>query len=950
MADRLRIELRETELAASPGHPAATACTVYNQSLIVDEYRLTVTGIDPAWVKLDPVTSRIFPSATASLPLAFDPPLTAPAGAHPFELVATSVDDPTLTASVQGVLTVGPYLAFSLDLDSPRLVTNDAEGVYALTVTNAGNARLTVQVEAADEADQVSCAFDQPRVTLGPHEKRQVRLTARPRRADLGGRGASHEIVVTARVVEVVPAMDPASFPAPRQTTVTLQLAPSREPPLRLQPRRVELAGTAAETDVVLTNPLGVPLTMALSASDQAEILAFAFGGGPWRTVAPGESVAVPLRITCLHPHRLAPLPGATGFTVTATPINPEGAPQSVPGELTLPPPADVRVRLDPERVELAGNAAQTEVVLTNQGSSPVEVALEATDRARALHFDLGGSERVAVGPRQTLRVPLHATLAERKPGAAVAGTMPFTVTATPVDPVGEARTATGEIATPGPPGFRAWLEPERIESGGPDRVRLLVENVSHQAAAFVIAGRSRDAGLTVAVNPARVEVAPHDQTEVTIELTPRAGTTAAPREGPSISRYAVRVAPENAPQASSEVTGEFVLLPAQVRVRLAQRRVVAPGPATFDVQLTNLGTADVTVALAATDEAEACAFAFDRTELRLGPEGRAQARLTVTPPPADRVDAQWPFEVQARPVWPPGPIVRDQGLLIYRPPEVELHLTPAEQRGRGPRPYTVVVGNPGATPTTVRLDAYGDAGELALHWPMGDTVDLAPGAQTQVPLRVGPLSTAAKRGNGPRALPFSVTATPISPPGMTVTTEARLIALPPRGIPRILWAIPFIVLLGGGAWFAANAIDFGGGDNDPTPTAEATAPPTEDTGIIDSDGDGLSDEEEANFGTNLNDPDSDDDRVSDGDEVRLGTIPTDSDSDHDGLGDGDEIELHTDPLAADSDEDGLSDTQEVREFGTDPNDPNTDDDSMDDGDEVEIGRTPTVPDDPTTS
>ena len=68
----------------------------------------------------------------------------------------------------------------------------------------------------------------------------------------------------------------------------------------------------------------------------------------------------------------------------------------------------------------------------------------------------------------------------------------------------------------------------------------------------------------------------------------------------------------------------------------------------------------------------------------------------------------------------------------------------------------------------------------------------------------------------------------------------------------------------------------------------------------LDSDGDGLMDEEELEIGTDPSKFDTDGDGLSDGFEVReLGTDPLQSDSDEDGLGDGDELEVHqTDALA----------------------------------------------------
>ncbi|MFA5129714.1 MAG: hypothetical protein WC477_02200 [Patescibacteria group bacterium] len=59
---------------------------------------------------------------------------------------------------------------------------------------------------------------------------------------------------------------------------------------------------------------------------------------------------------------------------------------------------------------------------------------------------------------------------------------------------------------------------------------------------------------------------------------------------------------------------------------------------------------------------------------------------------------------------------------------------------------------------------------------------------------------------------------------------------------------------------------------------------------------------------------DSDGDGLSDADEVQLGTDPHSADTDGDGLSDGDEVHLwHTDPLKADTDGDGYSDGAEVQ-------------------------------------
>ncbi|MDD3435331.1 MAG: hypothetical protein PHY76_02520 [Patescibacteria group bacterium] len=89
----------------------------------------------------------------------------------------------------------------------------------------------------------------------------------------------------------------------------------------------------------------------------------------------------------------------------------------------------------------------------------------------------------------------------------------------------------------------------------------------------------------------------------------------------------------------------------------------------------------------------------------------------------------------------------------------------------------------------------------------------------------------------------------------------------------------------------------------------------------IDSDGDGLTDEQEMILGTNPFYPDSDDDGLSDYEEASIYlTNPLNSDSDSDGLSDYEEINIYnTDPLNSDTDNDGYSDKTEI-DGGYDPN------------------------------
>ena len=105
-----------------------------------------------------------------------------------------------------------------------------------------------------------------------------------------------------------------------------------------------------------------------------------------------------------------------------------------------------------------------------------------------------------------------------------------------------------------------------------------------------------------------------------------------------------------------------------------------------------------------------------------------------------------------------------------------------------------------------------------------------------------------------------------------------------------------------------------------------------------DTDGDGLNDRTEREYGTDLKNPDSDGDGLKDGEEVKkYHSNPLKTDTDSDGLSDNDEVVLHkSDPLKADTDLDGMPDGDEVTQSKTNPSKADSDDDGMSDSDELQ--------------
>lgn len=136
-----------------------------------------------------------------------------------------------------------------------------------------------------------------------------------------------------------------------------------------------------------------------------------------------------------------------------------------------------------------------------------------------------------------------------------------------------------------------------------------------------------------------------------------------------------------------------------------------------------------------------------------------------------------------------------------------------------------------------------------------------------------------------------------------------------------------------GGTTVTDVVIVVGGSNNGGSGDNGSNEPGSDNYPVDDSDGDGISDEQETTNGTDPNNPDTDNDGLPDnyeqenpGEQGGSNELdPTNQDSNNNGTNDGDE----------DFDNDGLTNEEEL-ENGTDPNNPDTDGDGLLDGEEVE--------------
>ena len=223
-----------------------------------------------------------------------------------------------------------------------------------------------------------------------------------------------------------------------------------------------------------------------------------------------------------------------------------------------------------------------------------------------------------------------------------------------------------------------------------------------------------------------------------------------------------------------------------------------------------------------------------------------------------------------------------------------------------------VQVARPGSQPGTQRVETgYAEI-------PPGDRFQVEAGQSAAYPFRARLRSRPIVGGQG--SYPYTV---------IVRSTEGRLHDLPGQLLESALLPVWLPVLLAVGAFGFCLLLLLFSFQNFPTTTTATQTAAFNQTqaalaGGVDTDGDGLTDTDEA----------------------QRGTDPAVADTDGDGLLDGEEVKtVLTDPLLPDTDADGLPDGQEVKQFSTDPRNPDSDADLLNDGAEIEHNTDPKVQD-----
>lgn len=199
----VRAELTVPEDVITPGGTVTAHLRVWNESRIVDAYRLRIVGPPAEWPDVDaqlgklPVYPGNHEKINISLTLPRDSEL-AP-GRLTFAVHIASVEDPAAVAVPEAVITVGEFHDLAVEPVRSR-VRGALWSSNLIVLENTGNATTAVRLRVANEAEDAPLRprLRRARLTLEPGEQARISLMTRVLNPKFTGTAADWSIRVTA--------------------------------------------------------------------------------------------------------------------------------------------------------------------------------------------------------------------------------------------------------------------------------------------------------------------------------------------------------------------------------------------------------------------------------------------------------------------------------------------------------------------------------------------------------------------------------------------------------------------------------------------------------------------------------------------------------------------------------------------------------------------------------
>ena len=206
VAEPIVVNLSPPEVkVAAGGQPAEMVAEIRNAGTTVDQYSIEIENLDPSWYTITVQSVSLFPGDSAPIPIRIHPPKgkETRAGHHAFVVKARSHADPMLVGKTKGVVQVGAYAVFHMEL-APARYTGRV-GKYKLKMANGGNNELQLELEPKDPEANLKYGLKKSDPMIQPGATMVMPVSVKPKGFKLVGEGEKYKFSVVGRPVDGAP-------------------------------------------------------------------------------------------------------------------------------------------------------------------------------------------------------------------------------------------------------------------------------------------------------------------------------------------------------------------------------------------------------------------------------------------------------------------------------------------------------------------------------------------------------------------------------------------------------------------------------------------------------------------------------------------------------------------------------------------------------------------------
>lgn len=179
MPDRIEVTVTPTTFTVTAGQTVEATATLRNLGQTVDQFTLSIDGLDTGWFTLPVSSVALFPNDQDNLRIILHPPEMAESGAdsYPFRVKVSSQENPDEIATVDLTIETRVLPGLALEI-SPQRITG-RKGTYQIIINNPGDGEAALHLRASDTQGILRYSLEPDSLTVPAASQSEATLEVR---------------------------------------------------------------------------------------------------------------------------------------------------------------------------------------------------------------------------------------------------------------------------------------------------------------------------------------------------------------------------------------------------------------------------------------------------------------------------------------------------------------------------------------------------------------------------------------------------------------------------------------------------------------------------------------------------------------------------------------------------------------------------------------------------